>query len=188
VTHLARFEYAGTDTDHVINYVLSGLPTERPITVDCATTPAAHWSGDGTKIPMVERFGWAGAITIHPATIAERLRSGRFQHAGIGTEVELNPQPIPPGRTVSTIERANPERVALNPQPIPPGRLIAAEAGAKGAMEQEAPAKAATAVQMLGKQLDPERHATAMVERDNPSGSGEVDGIDFTVQLVDKPR
>ena len=42
---------------------------------------------------------------------------------GGGDEVELNPQPIPPGRERSSAGTARPgDDVELNPQPIPPGR------------------------------------------------------------------
>jgi hypothetical protein len=191
VTHLARFAYAGTDSDHVIEYVLSGLPTEKPITVDCATTAAASWSGDGTKIPMVERSGWSGAVTIHPGTgIASRLRPG-MRSSGHGADVELNPQPIPPGRRMTTVEHAGLEKVALNPQPIPPGRTIAAEEAGFHPTASRGGAGTATVVselQTAGRRIDPGRHGTAMAERENPTGAGEVSGIDFTVHLVDKPR
>jgi hypothetical protein len=42
---------------------------------------------------------------------------------GGGDEVELNPQPIPPGRERLGGGAAQPgDEVELNPQPIPPGR------------------------------------------------------------------
>jgi len=42
---------------------------------------------------------------------------------GDGDEVELNPQPIPPGRERLDPGAARPgDEVELNPQPIPPGR------------------------------------------------------------------
>jgi hypothetical protein len=42
---------------------------------------------------------------------------------GDGDEVELNPQPIPPGRERFGVGAAQPgDEVELNPQPIPPGR------------------------------------------------------------------
>lgn len=45
----------------------------------------------------------------------------------LGDDVELNPQPIPPGHqdaAKATRSRRPGEQVELNPQPIPPGRGV----------------------------------------------------------------
>jgi hypothetical protein len=45
------------------------------------------------------------------------------EHTSGGDEVELNPQPIPPGRETAGTGAARPgDNVELNPQPIPPGK------------------------------------------------------------------
>src|SRR5207247_11005013 len=99
VTHLAGMDYAPTDTEHVLNYSLVGLPIDEPVEVECVAQASVHWSGDaGTKIASPERDGWSGRVTIHPAPeIAHKFRD--VQGRSGAEEVELNPQPIPPGHS-----------------------------------------------------------------------------------------
>jgi hypothetical protein len=190
VTHLGRFEYANSDGDNVISYVLSGLPTDRPIAVECAANGAIAWSGDAaTKIPMVERNGWTGAVTIHPRTagVFSHPRPG-IQRAGHGAEVELNPQPIPPGRGIKASRGGSVlETVALNPQPIPPGRAMR-DIQAQTEQAKTGATRIVSRVGALASRIDPTKLIRAASERENPTGIGEVDGINFTVHLVEKPR
>jgi hypothetical protein len=169
VTHIQDWQYAQDNGDHVIRYALRGLPNDRPITVECATNAEIPWTGDATKIPMVERSGWTGAVTIHPGL--------QLEHKGIhadrirgGAAVELNPQPIPPGHD----REIAPDRIKLDHEGI------AKSAESAQALEQ----------QPVGRTLGQEIHqrATVILRRDNPSGTREVDGIDFAVEFVDKPR
>jgi len=49
--------------------------------------------------------------------------STRDRDERLGDDVELNPQPIPPGHQDATRTTNRPgDQVELNPQPIPPGR------------------------------------------------------------------
>ena len=48
--------------------------------------------------------------------------STRDRDERLGDEVELNPQPIPPGHQDATGRSRPGDQVELNPQPIPPGR------------------------------------------------------------------
>jgi hypothetical protein len=49
-----------------------------------------------------------------------------------GSQVMLNPQPIPPGKAATGPEKTNPgSQVMLNPQPIPPGKAAVAPAKLK---------------------------------------------------------
>jgi len=59
----------------------------------------------------------------------------------------------------------------------------------EGIAKSAAPAQALEQ-QPVGRTLDQEIHqrATVILQRDNPSGAREVDGIDFAVEFVDKPR
>jgi hypothetical protein len=47
--------------------------------------------------------------------------STRDRDERLGDDVELNPQPIPPGHQDPTGPRRPGDQVELNPQPIPPG-------------------------------------------------------------------
>jgi hypothetical protein len=48
--------------------------------------------------------------------------STRDRDERLGDDVELNPQPIPPGHQDATRHGRPGDQVELNPQPIPPGR------------------------------------------------------------------
>jgi hypothetical protein len=51
-----------------------------------------------------------------------------------GSQVMLNPQPIPPGKAAAGPSAANgASKVMLNPQPIPPGKAAAGPSAANGA-------------------------------------------------------
>ncbi len=189
VTHLASMDYVPTETEHVVNYSLVGLPIDEAIELECAGVGSVRWSGDaGSKIPSPERDGWSGRVTIHPAPeIAHEFRDVRSRSGG--EEVELNPQPIPPGHSVRLEEefrKASPAaQVELNPQPIPPGRgtdvtratselrVSAAsefEKAREGPISQESPVK------------------VSEIQVQDPSGQGVVQGINFVVHFLDRPR
>jgi hypothetical protein len=189
VTHLASMEYAPTSSDHVLNYSLVGLPIDEPIEVECAAAASVQWSGDAsTKIPSPEREGWNGRVTIHPAPeIAHKFRDVQARSAG--EEVELNPQPIPPGHSVRLEEefrKASPaSEVELNPQPIPPGRETSvARAGTelRGSAASEFNRSTETPIA----EESPIRVSEMQVQ--DPSGQGAVQGINFVVHFLDRPK
>ncbi len=195
VTHLGGFEYAGTDGDHVIRYTLTGLPIDKPISVECAGNAKIAWTGDAAnKIASPERDGWQGRVTIHPGVkVSGRFHEGRQRLGSPGEEVELNPQPIPPGRGRFSKEEGSrmttpAAQVELNPQPIPPGR-----AGRFGGIGGSSNPVSASELGRGGEPLrryapEEESHVSAQAVRQDPSGAGAVDGINFVVHLLDKPH
>lgn len=194
VTHIGSFEYASTESDHVLSYSLVGLPIDTPITIECVANAKIPWSGDPTKTPSPERDGWNGRVTIHPGVeVTGRFRGERERIASPAEEVELNPQPIPPGRAARSrrIEQESTTpaaEVELNPQPIPPGR-----AGRLGHIEQSSTPIPASELaggrgplrRYTSGEVDP---ISAGIVRQDPSGAGQVDGINFAVHLLDRPR
>jgi hypothetical protein len=100
---------------------------------------------------------------------------------GVGDKVELNPQPIPPGHEVSVQEGQTlggvADKVELNPQPIPPGRTTAASMR-QGAFNMDVHSSVDTM----------DRGASSMAIRQNPTGAGQVAGIDWVVHQIDQPK
>lgn len=200
VTHLAAWQYAGTDTEHVVTYELTGLPIDQAITIDCTALSAVPWTGPAAAmIRSVERDGWNGVVTLRRGIDPkEKYHAQEQAHHGIGDQVELNPQPIPPGRT--DVSHAGGRfhgignQVELNPQPIPPGRDQSIEqalaAKHRGARVGSGIGESQAAITGHVGKLDPRTGEETIntMTRTNPSGAGSVASIDFVVRLVEKPR
>ncbi|MEO5749027.1 MAG: hypothetical protein ABIQ61_13790 [Ornithinibacter sp.] len=199
VTHLTTWEYAGTDTEHILNYALTGLPIDQAITIECTADSAVPWSGPAAAmIRSVERDGWKGVVTVRQGVdLNEKFHVQGQAHRGIGDQVELNPQPIPPGRTdVSHAEgrfHGISDQVELNPQPIPPGRDQSIEQALAGkrrvARVTSGIGESEAAITGHVGKLDP--HTSEMTidtaTRANPSGAGSVASINFVVRLIPMP-
>jgi hypothetical protein len=180
---------------HQLTFSLANLPLDMPIQLAAKARSDVTWDGAAAgMLKLLEPAGWSGNITIHPplnvagefGSAAGLQNMSSVHAAGLapGEEVELNPQPIPPGRLEKLIQQRSPgEAVELNPQPIPPGHaervFDAARSGALGGAQQVP--------------MDPGRFAGPVAEagqtfvrpdRDNPAGSGEVAGIDFELHLT----
>jgi hypothetical protein len=69
------------------------------------------------------------------------------------------------------------EKVELNPQPIPPGRATVASTR-QGSFNEDVHSSFDTM----------DRGASSMAIRQNPSGAGEVAGIDWVVHQIDQPK
>ena len=201
VTHLESWESADTDTEYIIRYRLGGLPIDEPIKIESGAVASVPWTGKSSGMKRsVEPDGWAGPITVHEGIdIAQRLdpeglannRVHQGAAGGAGEEVELNPQPIPPGREMRGPGAAGAvgEQVELNSQPIPPGREMRGPGAAvnaawaagkggrhriieKGALEGEISIGAAEAERLLRERPFAQ----------DPSGAGTVTNIDFRVE------
>lgn len=173
VTHLTSWEYAGTDTEHVLRYALTGLPVDEPISVECHAASRVPWTGPAaTKIRSVGPDGWSGHVTVREAvSIAGKFRGGQNVTHRAGDQVELNPQPIPPGREKSIAGALSGERRG---SPLGSG-VGTSEAAITG---------------RVGKKFDLHDAERAIVplSRTNPTATGVVESIDFIVALVDQPR
>lgn len=169
---------------HVVRYALSGLPTDRPLELSVRARSEFPWSGPAAGMnKTVKPSGWSGTITLLPGTpahveepvarVGERRARGASEAVGVGlrramrsgipdpeSAVELNPQPIPPGRSG-----------ALRPG----GRLGERTIGQRG-LEEELSRQAAS------------RSVSARPELENPTAVLAVGGIDFEVELVAPPK
>ena len=187
VTHLSRWQYLPTDAEHVIGYTLGGLPIDEPISVACTANAGTAWNGAAQdKVVSPQPDHWAGPVTVRPgAHVFQRYGEQSAQRAG--EEVELNPQPIPPGHLIPVgqeVHRLDPgAEVELNPQPIPPGI-----GGARGAMRTGPPTNVVGEVgtHLGGGEESPIR--ISEFTREDPTGEGRVEGIDFVVHFLERPR
>ncbi|MDQ1703479.1 MAG: hypothetical protein QOF57_2731 [Frankiaceae bacterium] len=191
------------DTSYRRRYLVVNLPIEAPLTVTCAVAAPYHWGGPVTDV-VAQPEGWSGTVTIHPAppktSLADALQDqvhikladkrlfahpDRLKEHGIiivsgagdpGEAVSLNPQPLPPRDFAEQIDLSAHTRVAA-------GAFAAAttQIGATTRSGLSLSGKATRWGDVAAEVAQEHVSAVAALHRDNPSGSGTVRGIDFTV-------
>ncbi|MCU1678775.1 MAG: hypothetical protein JWM93_3533 [Frankiales bacterium] len=192
------------DTSYRRRYLVVDLPIDAPLSVTCAVAPPFHWGGPVTDV-VAQPSGWSGTVTIHPApaktSLADALKDQvhiqladkrRFAHPdrlkerGIiivggagdpGESVSLNPQPLPPRELVT-------DQIDLTAHTHASAGAFAAAAGPTARANRSAfsvAGKAARWGEVVTAVAEEHASAVAALVRDNPSGSGTVRGIDFTI-------
>jgi hypothetical protein len=103
-----------------------------------------HWMRKAgiAVLPLVSLFGALPAFAADPPTHAT-LRTTHVKAVAVnpktapvkpsaGSQVMLNPQPIPPGKSpTAPVNASGGSKVMLNPQPIPPGKSPTTTGGDK---------------------------------------------------------
>ena len=188
------------ETSYKRKYVLVDLPTEVPLSVTCSVAAPYRWDGPVSDV-VATPAGWVGTVTIHPAPVGVALSAAlqdqvhiqltdkrRFAHPdglaerGIiivsgtpGDSVSLNPQLLPPREVVEQIDLSAHTRVAA-------GAFAAASGQATMATRSGLSlAGGSTPWGEVARVNEDQAAIVAAMTRDNPTGSGTVRGIDFTV-------
>jgi hypothetical protein len=158
-----------------------------PITVECHTSSEVAWTGPAsTMIRNVEMDGWSGRVIVLPATgllgnvdVANReIRPLGNQKPNITGQVD----------TTSGHFHGIAQQVELNPQPIPPGHAEGlGTMGPVGVQLEEASARTEAAPVTNDQPQVSDFHRIGIEPRKDPSGFEVVENIDFRVELVSKP-
>ncbi len=182
-------------------FVVVHLPTEAPLSVTCSVAAPYHWVGSVTDV-VAPPSGSSGTVTIHPAPAGTALSEAlKDQVHSQLSDKRVFAHPDRLAETGIIIVGGKGDTVSLNPQPLPPHERatqqidlsahtrISAGAFAAGTTERLATASSGLSFETKATRwgeavtsVDGEHSAVvAALTRDNPTGSGTVRGIDFSL-------
>ncbi len=194
VSHLAGLWAADDETTYRRRFRLADVATGVPLTIAAAVANGLEWHGSTDQVTVVQA-GWRGTVTViqgqpprHatlPDQVSAKMRR-RTLEGGIAfghqEEVELNPQPLPPvevqsqaSAAVISATRANPR--VFDSTTVDATNRISNAGRAGGLISDHIDVK-----EQFGHRIDV---SDLVVE--NPTGTGVVTGIDFTVQAFVAP-
>lgn len=167
-------------------FTIVDVATEAPLTVTCALAPGYRWVGE-TESVSISADGWIGTVTVRPVdrTLRERVFDDQLALA-VGGRRLFGARDELEERGIIVIGGLGGE-IALNPQPLPPrgaGRQEFRQGGGLGRVGQLV--REGVGLERFGRrvldvgrrEIDPE---LLKPTRENPSGSGTVTGLDFEI-------
>ncbi len=191
------------DTTGRRHYRLVDVATDTPLALTCDLAEGYRFTAHDGRVTGVSA-GWQGFVTVHPpahlADLAKLRVDALSAHASAVDQVALNPQPLPP-KEVHDVTHARPDVAVRQAVQRPAAGLEVAQgigdAVRHGTIRDRAMGGDAVSEALRKKKMstgaviheltdEAKRHhidqEVINAARQNPSGSGVVVGIDFSVQ------